>query len=365
MEYVGNTRVHDDTGAELDASFSVEIQPDGDPSIVFESRSGRAGQGAGRNNAYNLGLEFILDRLLHDARFTINGIFLVREDDLSSGVTEDTRRIPIPEYPYPITPETEISPPAHLREKLGRAMTTILSASTAPGRGNRQRHIRLNVTPPAGWSDASVSLVDVLANCPVTAQVPGHAQEPSVAIAPRTEFAIVREPRPSSVDVGLASREALETVTSDQNGDRVGTPRTGSGQGRSSDAARNKAIELRAMDVVTEHYAAQGWKVTDVSTCGRRFDLECTLVLDTHHVEVKGTTQAGLKVTVTAQEVKHAKTHLGTVFLAIVTGIHVPVSEQPTASGGTLSHHGPWDPRTGKLEPTQYSYEPPVDNPQS
>ena len=150
VEYAGGMRVHDDTGAELDATFSVETQPDGNPSIVFESRSGRAGQRPDRNSDYNDGLEFILDRLLHVAGFTINMILLEREDDLSRGVPEHTRRIPIPEYAYPITPETEILPLAPLRITLGIAMTTILSASTEPGRGNRQRRIRMNVTPPAG-----------------------------------------------------------------------------------------------------------------------------------------------------------------------------------------------------------------------
>ena len=68
-------RIHDDTGAEIDATFSVEIQQDGFPSIVFESRSGRAGQGAGRNTDYKRGLRLILYRLLVSG-FTINAVLL-------------------------------------------------------------------------------------------------------------------------------------------------------------------------------------------------------------------------------------------------------------------------------------------------
>ena len=212
-------RVHDDTGAELDASFSVETQPDGNPSIVFESRSGRAGQGAGRNNAYNLGLEFILDRLLHVAGFTINMILLDTTKTRREGKTEAERLIRIPEYAYPITPETEILPRAPLRKKLGGAMATTLSTSQGRGRGNSQRRIRINVTPPAGWSGTSVSLETVLAHGRVTVHVPGHAEEPSLANAPRTEVAFVGEPSPSIVDGGLASRGPLESVTSVTNAD--------------------------------------------------------------------------------------------------------------------------------------------------
>ena len=75
MEYAGNTRVHDDTGAEIDATFSVEVQPDGIPSIVFKSRSGRSGQGAGRNTDCKRGLQRILERFAV-AGFTINAVFL-------------------------------------------------------------------------------------------------------------------------------------------------------------------------------------------------------------------------------------------------------------------------------------------------
>ena len=125
MEYAGGMRVLDHTGAELDATFSVELQPDGNPSIVFESRSGRAGQGAGRNTAYRRGLQLILEGLAV-AGFTINTVFLDTTVTRRMGLTEDERRIPILPYTYPITPATGVLP-VDLAAALGRGMAPIAS----------------------------------------------------------------------------------------------------------------------------------------------------------------------------------------------------------------------------------------------
>ena len=125
MEYAGGMRVLDHTGAELDATFSVELQPDGNPSIVFESRSGRAGQGEGRNTAYRRGLQLILEGLAV-AGFTINAVFLDTTVTRRMGWTEDERRIPILPNTYPITPATGVLP-VDLAAALGRGMAPIAS----------------------------------------------------------------------------------------------------------------------------------------------------------------------------------------------------------------------------------------------
>ena len=140
-------------------------------------------------------------------------------------------------------------------------------------------------------------------------------------------------------------------------------PQTASGQSRSSNAARNKAIELRAMDVVTAQYVSQGWQVTDTSAT-HPYDLVCTA--PSGHdifVEVKGMGGTGSTVTVTEGEVSHARRNRGNVFLAIVSGISAGSAPAYTATGGTLSHLEPWDPDTGTLEPTQYRFTPPATNP--
>ena len=140
-------------------------------------------------------------------------------------------------------------------------------------------------------------------------------------------------------------------------------PQTASGQGRSSNAARNKAIELRAMDVVTAHYSAQGWQVTDTSAT-KPYDLVCTDPSKPDiFVEVKGTGGTGPPVTVTEKEVSHARRNLGRVFMAIVSGINAGPAPSYTATGGTISHLELWDPDTGTLVPTQYRFTPPGTNP--
>jgi 5-methylcytosine-specific restriction enzyme A len=210
-------RIHDDTGAEIDATFSVEIQHDGFPSIVLDSRRGRSGQRAGRNTAYQRGLRLILYRLLVSG-FTINAVLLDTTRTQQKGLTEDQRTIPIEPHSYPILP-VHCDLTADLAAVLGRGMAPIASRAQRNSSGDRTRRIRMNVTPPAGWSDPSVSLETVLAYGRVTVHVPGHAQEPSLAIAPRTEVAFVGEPSPSIVYRGLASREPLESVTSVTNAD--------------------------------------------------------------------------------------------------------------------------------------------------
>lgn len=136
-------------------------------------------------------------------------------------------------------------------------------------------------------------------------------------------------------------------------------PQTASGQGRSSNAARNKAIELRAMEVVTAHYSALGWQVIDTSAT-KPYDLVCTdLSGHDYFVEVKGMGGTGPPVTVTQGEVSHARRNMGKVFMAIVSGISSGPAPSYTATGGTLSHLELWDPDTGTLVPTQYRFTPP------
>lgn len=463
-------RIHDDTGAEIDATFSVEIQQDGSPSIVFESRSGRAGQGAGRNTDYKRGLRLILDRLLVSG-FTINAIFLDTTVTRGMGMTEDERRIPIDPHSYPILP-THCDLTADLAAALGRGMAPIASRRQRNSSGDQTRRIRMDVTPSQGWNDTAGSIEALLANAPVQRKYFALLASPStydlraasaalsmdywivasraakrgdrlifwqtmdrerhrgvVAFGEVTEPATERGPDPAGarfwksgtsrpelalrigvryvvppktplwldddpsgtlagLSVSRGQGNTLFLVTDAQwdavvdlaggwpHGDADAghsispdqpepVPQTASGQGRSSNAARNKAIELRAMDVVTAHYTAQGWQVTDTSAT-HPYDLVCTD--PSGHdifVEVKGTGGTGSTVTVTEGEISHARNHPTTTFLAVVSGIIAGPAPSYTATGGALSHLEPWDPDAGTLEPTQYRFTPSTGNPQN
>ena len=93
----------------------------------------------------------------------------------------------------------------------------------------------------------------------------------------------------------------------------------------------NRAVELRAMQVVRAHYESEGWAVEDVSA-SRPYDLVCRLGAAECHVEVKGLTGLPpLRIGLTANEVAHART-CPRVALAIVSGVRLtPIRANPRA----------------------------------
>lgn len=131
--------------------------------------------------------------------------------------------------------------------------------------------------------------------------------------------------------------------------------RTRTRQGRSSDAARNTAVELRAMEEAATHLRAEGWGVHDVSA-NNSFDLLCRRGTEELHVEVKGTTSTGDQVNVTFNEVEHARGRH--VLLLVVAGIEVSrdAAGRPSAQGGTVRVLDPWNPDDGVLRPISYTY---------
>ena len=128
---------------------------------------------------------------------------------------------------------------------------------------------------------------------------------------------------------------------------------------RTTDSARNKAVELRAMEVAARCYREKGWKVEDVSAT-ESYDLRCTRDGDELHVEVKGVTSDGSDVNLTRNEVEHARERRTALFVLS----HVEVSytgDGPEASGGDARILCPWRVDDGDLTALAYSYRLPGD----
>lgn len=129
------------------------------------------------------------------------------------------------------------------------------------------------------------------------------------------------------------------------------------GQGRQSDPARRKCVELHAMEHAIEHYRALGYSVTDTSA-SQPYDLECSIKSNLRRVEVKGTQGSGDSVIVTIGEVLAAR-HKG-----VPTDLYVLHAIRLTddggiwkASGGILRKIEGWHPIDEHLFPTQYEYK--------
>ena len=130
----------------------------------------------------------------------------------------------------------------------------------------------------------------------------------------------------------------------------------GWGAPREHDEKRRKAVELRAMEEAARYYREQGWKVEDVSAT-ESCDLRCTCDGDELHVEVKGTTGAGAVVTLTANEVEHARERRTALFVLSHVEVSYTDGDEPVASGGRECVLDPWDiGGEGELRPSEYRY---------
>ena len=128
---------------------------------------------------------------------------------------------------------------------------------------------------------------------------------------------------------------------------------------RMTDSARNRAVELRAMEEAERYLLEAGWTVTDVS--GKRglgYDLHCTRGDEKAlHVEVKGTTTDGSEVTLTRNEVTHAREwRCDALFVLCHIDVRARDGESPVASGGTPRILCPWGINDDDLTPLVYSY---------
>ena len=110
-----------------------------------------------------------------------------------------------------------------------------------------------------------------------------------------------------------------------------------------------KAIELRAMDVVATHYRDRGWSIEDTSKSnpegsGTPFDFRITKGDKKKYVEVKGASKRRERVTLTANEVQHARDHSSQSVLVVVSGIRIRVVDgHVIGEDGQISYHkDPW-----------------------
>jgi hypothetical protein len=134
------------------------------------------------------------------------------------------------------------------------------------------------------------------------------------------------------------------------------------GQGFLGSAAARRAVERRAMDVVSKYFRNLDYVIDDVSL-RMPFDLQCTKASEVLFVEVKGTTSQGRAILLTAGELAFASAHSSQMVLAVVSGIRLvdAAEESLFASGGTLRLFWKWMPEANALSAVSYSYQVPLD----
>jgi hypothetical protein len=132
------------------------------------------------------------------------------------------------------------------------------------------------------------------------------------------------------------------------------------GQGRIRDYQRRRVVEMHAMDLAKEHYAALGFKVTDTSST-HPYDLSCSKDNRVTRVEVKGTQTIGSAVDVTVAEVESARrgNELGyATDLLIVHSIRLTgTGNLIHAHGGTIHKISDWFPADANLRAMTFRYE--------
>ena len=153
----------------------------------------------------------------------------------------------------------------------------------------------------------------------------------------------------------LGFDQSADFATADKLADEsTGRAPGAKGQGRSSDAEANRAIELRAMELATKHYESLGYSVEDTSA-NNPFDLLLSKNSREIIVEVKGTQSAGEVVNMTAGEVNELRLRYPHTRIVVVSGISLDRSIEPVAaSGGELVEYKSPDLLDSQLTPTQY-----------
>lgn len=132
-------------------------------------------------------------------------------------------------------------------------------------------------------------------------------------------------------------------------------PNSGQGYGLSHEERR--AVELHAMNIATEQFLRNGWKVVNKSS-SRPFDLLIIKDKQRRFIEVKGTTSKGSSIILTAGEIEHAKTHSSESVLYVVTNIQLNnIHNKWIATGGVANMIlDPWIIDDNCLTATQYRY---------
>ena len=129
----------------------------------------------------------------------------------------------------------------------------------------------------------------------------------------------------------------------------------GTGQGYIVDSVVRRAIEQHAVAKAIGHYSALG--ATEVTEVGKPYDLRMRFGGAEVHVEVKGSTRTLEFVTLTRNEVNHARETLGTQ-LFVVDGIELltGVDGNVATSGGRVRVWAAWVPTVESLTPMVFQH---------
>jgi hypothetical protein len=139
--------------------------------------------------------------------------------------------------------------------------------------------------------------------------------------------------------------------------------RTRFGQGRLLNSEERKTVEQHAMKLATKHYEENGFFVTDTSRT-QSYDLLCEKASEARRVEVKGSLTMAHFVTLTAGEVRAARSasEIGLrTDLFIVHSIVLDRTTTPsTTTGGVVKKLTNWVPENDHLTPTEFRYAVPM-----
>lgn len=296
-------RLLDDDGSPLAATFEAVSEPPLLACILHSAGGGPRGTDRTRNRDYPEALTLLLRRLA-SLRAKIVDINL--DSSVARQLPPPERRLTIAhQYPIDLSAVTDYD---ELRNAITRAQS-----STAR---------RQQVKPSSGGNGRK--------RVKLSLDIPGHS---GVDAAERLEM-----------ELGALSVGNLDEARPD-------------GQGRTTDSALNRAIELAAVAAATSYYESLQWKVEDVGRLNRGYDLLCTQGLERiRHVEVKGTTSRGSSVYLTPNEVAHALANPGTSALFILHSVDVGGAGKTEVSGGTVLVRDPWHLDPQRLTPTSFTY---------
>ncbi|MFE5331758.1 protein NO VEIN domain-containing protein [Embleya sp. NPDC056575] len=322
--------VFDDFGRPLVAGFSVEATPGhAEPhhyDVVLASAGG--GKGVPRNRDYTQALEILLRRLggLHGR--LLDAAVDSRNTALKKLPLEE-RRVLSPAWRA--VDLYTVKDFRGLRLSLTGPQKKIGAKPGAKG-GNERRRLRLTVNVPAA----------------------GDAERLEQMLI-RPETVEISNTHEVEVDTGVGATDVPDPAPYRSGAPDAQGRKSARGQGRSSDSAANRAVEMRAMRLAEAHYRAEGWDVSVVANTSS-WDLTCHKDGVEKHVEVKGMTGSPEGVHLTANEVRHALSYPNPA-LFVVHGIVVDRSgDDVTADGGTELWWDPWVIALERATATQYHY---------
>lgn len=136
-------------------------------------------------------------------------------------------------------------------------------------------------------------------------------------------------------------------------------PKETGGQRYGTSSARNRAVEMRAMQAAEKYFVGKGFRVTPVHAT-HSYDLQAERGDEILHVEVKGISGGPGAVFLTRNEVDLSRKHPDRSVLFILHSVTVKgYDKEAAASGGKRVVYWPWKIDEGRLEATEFRYSPP------